>query len=328
MKTIFVTGSLGFIGSHLSEFFLKNNYSIVGIDNLSNKYNLKVYKNNLNLLRAYKRFVFYKVNVLDQKKLIKLIKKHKPNYFIHCAAKVGVRESFKNPKLYDKVNVSGTQTLLEAIKQSCLKTRVILISSSSVYGNNKTPFSEKIKPKPLSYYGLSKYKMEKIAFMYYKNYHLPIVLVRAFSVYGPRGRTDMLPFLLIKKSLINKTLTIYGSNENNARDWTYITDFVDGIDKIIGKFSFKKFEIINIGRGQNIGINDFVNYFSSKLKLCGFPALKFKKTSKNIFEASNTLANIEKANKLLKFKPTVSYKEGINKTIIYFTKNKYLYFND
>ena len=327
-KTILITGSLGFIGSHLSEFFLKKDFTIIGIDNLSNNYSQKLYKNNLNLLKKYNNFIFYKANILNKKKIFFIIKKCQPNFLIHCAAKVGVRESINNPALYNKINILGSQTLLEAIRLLGPKIKIILVSSSSVYGNNKIPFTEETKPQPLSPYGISKYQMEIKARQYSKSYNLSIIIVRAFSVYGPRGRTDMLPFLIIKNSITNKQFNIYGSNRNNRRDWTYVDDLVDAIDKIINMSRYSQFEVINIGRGQSIGIDDFIDYFLKELKKFKITSLKIKKTQKKEFESNFTLANIDKAKKILNFTPKVSYKEGINKTVKYFMENKTLYFDD
>lgn len=326
-KTVLITGSLGFIGSHLSEFFLKKGFCVIGIDNLSNNYSKKVYKNNLNLLKHHKSFLFYKTDILNKKKISLITKRHKPDFLIHCAAKVGVRESINNPKLYNKVNITGTQILLEAIRLFSFKTKTIILSSSSVYGNNKTPFSENMKPKPLSPYGHSKYKMEITAKNYSEKYKLSIIIVRAFSVYGPGGRLDMLPFILFKKYFKHKPIKLYGSNEDNRRDWTYIDDVVDAISAIIrGGHRFNEYQIINVGSGHSVGIEDFINYFILKLSEYQNINLKIVKRPRQDIETSVTLADTKKIARMLKFKPKTFWKEGIDKTIKFFLKNKPLYF--
>jgi len=327
MKKIFITGCLGFIGSHLSEYFLKKGYLVFGIDDLSNKYSSKLYQFTLNSLKKSKEFRFKKISILDTDTVNLFISQIKPDYFIHCAAKVGVRDSVDNPGLYYNINVKGTKNLLDAILKNDPKTKTILFSSSSVYGDNKIPFSENMKPKPLSPYGISKYQMEKLARQYVVKHNLNLVIIRAFSVFGPRGRVDMLPFLLFKHNLTGKPFTIFGTNENNLRDWTYIDDFVEGINKIIQKWP-KDFEVFNIGHGQSIGIEDFVKYYLSFLKKYSKNNLKIIHKPRKGIESSVTLADISKAEKMIGFTPKVSWKEGLKKTVKYFCKNQSLYFND
>ncbi len=329
MRTVLITGATRFIASHLSELFLKKNCAVIGVDNFSNNYSKKVHNNNLNILRKYDNFIFYKSDILSQKKTYSIIGKHRPDFLIHCAAKVGIRKSINNPLMYNKINVLGTQTVLEAIRKYSPKTKIILVSSSSIFGEQKKlPFSENFSPRPLSPYGLSKYLMEVLANYYFRTYKIPIVIVRAFSIYGPRGRTDMLPFLIINSYLRNRTLNLYGTNKNNKRDWTYIDDFVGVLNNVIDGYKFGNFEIFNIGRGHSVGIDDFTNYFILQLNKFMKKNIKIKRFEKQAFETSITLANIEKAKIKLRYNPKTSYKEGIIKTINYFLENKSLYFND
>lgn len=326
MKTILITGSLGFIGSHLLELFLKKNFYVIGIDNLSNNYSMKIYMNNLNILKSYKNFIFYKENILNRKKISYIVKKHKPGYVINCAAKVGVRNSIKNPYLYNKVNVLGSQNLLDCIRLYRLKTKTVLISSSSVYGDQKKlPFSEKMPSNPLSPYALSKNLMEAMAKQYAYLFQMPIVIIRAFSVYGPRGRCDMLPFMIFHNYIKNKPIIIYGSNKNNQRDWTYIDDFKEALFEIIKNDNFN-FKIYNIGSGKSVGIDDFVKYFILRLnKYYGYKKIKIKRLKRNKIETSITQADISEARKDLNYKPKVSYKIGINNTVKFLIQNQSIY---
>lgn len=141
--------------------------------------------------------------------------------------------------------------MLESIRLTNPKAKVILISSSSVYGNKKNfPLSENLILKPISPYALSKYLMERVAHQYSILFKIPIIIIRPFSIYGPRGRIDMLPFLIFKNYIKNKPLTIFGLNKNNRRDWTYIDDFTNAIFSLINNLNFKRFNIINIGYGM------------------------------------------------------------------------------
>lgn len=310
MKRILITGAAGFIGSHLAESLMKKGFKVFGIDNFSGAYDKKYYSNNLNILNSYKFFILHKVNLLNQRATNSILKKNNFDFIIHCAAKTNVRESTKNPQEYIRNNVLGTQILLEAIKQYSPQSKIIIFSSSSVYGKqNKVPFSENMIPNPISPYGLSKYLMEQIVKYYSDNYNLKIVVLRPFSIYGPRGRQDMLPSILLNCIKNNLPFTQYGNDKNNKRDWTHIDDLVYILTKIINKYNFKTFEIFNIGRSKPVGIESFIEIFNelskSKIKI-------IKKTFINI-EMPIVYSDISKAKKILDFKPENQINEFIRK---------------
>lgn len=328
MIRILITGCAGFIGSHLAESFLKKNFFTIGIDNLSNNYSKKVYYNNIEILNKFKSFKFCHEDILNKKRILTIFRKFEPHFVIHCAGKVGIRESINNPFLYYKINVLGTLNLLELIKKINQKCKIILFSSSSIYGSQKKiPFSETMLPQPISPYGLSKYFVEILGKWYSEKFKMKIVVVRPFSIYGPRGRTDMLPFLIFKNYFTNNPIIIYGSNYNNRRDWTYIDDLIEIINKIINNFDFN-FEIFNIGYGKDIGIDDFIKYFTLQLKKIKKKRLKKIRYKKNKFELSITLSDISKYKKKLNYTPKIPYTIGIKKTINFFIKNFSLYLND
>ena len=193
-----------------------------------------------------KRFLFYKFDLTDEKKLNKIFKKFKFDYVIHLAAQAGVRYSMKNPYTYINSNIVATTSLLEC----CIKNKpkkILMASSSSVYGHQKIKkFNEKLKlNQPISFYAASKISMENISF-YYSNLHkIPIKIMRFFTVYGPWGRPDMAYFKFTKKILNNKKFDIY-NNGNHYRDFTYITDIINFILKIIKKNNKEIFETINL----------------------------------------------------------------------------------
>ena len=203
---ILVTGSAGFIGYHLSLFLLKNtNNFIYGIDCLDNYYDVKLKKDRLKILKNYKRFVFYKLNIKNKKYLENNFKKNKYNCVINLAAQAGVRYSIQNPSKYFESNLLGFFNILEVSRKNSIK-HLIYASTSSVYGySNKFPSSETDNTdKPLSFYAATKKSNEILAYSYSNIYKLPCTGLRFFTVYGPFGRPDMSLFQFSKNIIKSK----------------------------------------------------------------------------------------------------------------------------
>lgn len=321
LKNIIITGAAGFIGSQLSNRFIKKNNQIIGIDYFKNDQFADIKKKRLSYLTKNKNFKYLRLDILNNDKMIELVKSEKPTFLIHCAAKTGVRASVKNPLEYFKVNVLGTQVILEAFRQYSPKTKLILFSSSSVYGlQDKMPFSEEMQPNPQSPYGVTKYLMEIIAKCYFDFYQLSLVIVRPFSVYGPWGRLDMAPFLIIKSARKNLPFIQYGDNNNNKRDWTYIDDLIDGTISIANFFSFNTFEIFNLGSGKTIGINDLLQCSKKLLNKYLKKEIKVITKPKNQEELPLTLASINKSRKILGYKPKVNLEKGLNLYYLHYLK--------
>ena len=198
-KKILITGSSGFIGFHVSEFLLKKEIKIVGIDNHNDYYDVNLKNKRLKILKKYKNFKFYKFDISKKKLIEKVFVKNKPDLVIHLAAQAGVRYSFINPFKYIDSNVTGFTNILEIMREKKIK-KLIYASSSSVYGNcKKFPFKEKFELSPLNFYGQTKLFNEKIVKIYEKNYNIKCVGLRFFTVYGPYGRPDMfIPKILDK----------------------------------------------------------------------------------------------------------------------------------
>ena len=165
---ILLTGSSGFIGFHVAENLLKNNYEIIGVDNHDGYYDPKIKIKEKKILTKYKKFKFFKIDIKDRQKLFKIFKKFRPNVTINLAAQAGVRYSFKNPQKYIDSNITGFTNILEIMKLLNLKN-LIYASSSSVYGDSKIfPFRENQISNPLNFYGQTKLMNEKIANIYKK----------------------------------------------------------------------------------------------------------------------------------------------------------------
>ena len=326
MKKILITGTAGFIGSHLAENLLSEGYKVIGIDNFDPYYPRILKEFNLSFLIGNKRFEFYEIDILNVDLLIDILKEHKPEYIIHCAAKAGVRASVKSPLEYFKTNVLGTINMLEALRKMKSNSKIILLSSSSVYGvQSKTPFSEDFYPNPTSPYGVSKWSMEVAAKQYFDIFNLPIAIVRPFSIYGPRGRIDMAPFLIIKTAEKGEIFMKYGNNKDNKRDWTFIEDFIFGIFNLIRKWDFSKFEIFNLGNSYPVGIDDFVDLEKRLIKEFLGKNLKIEYKPRPNIELPITFADITKSKKVFGYNPKVDFEEGLVRFFKFYVKYRDLY---
>ena len=216
--------------------------------------------------------------------------------------------------------------MLEAVKRTERDIKVVLISSSSVYGvQSKVPFSEDFYPNPTSPYGVSKWSMEVAAKQYFDIFNLPIAIVRPFSIYGPRGRIDMVPFLIIKKAEKEEVFVKYGSNEDNKRDWTFIEDFVLGISNLIRKWDFSRLEIFNLGNSYPVGIDDFVSLEKRLIKEFLEKDLRVEHKPRPDIELPITFADITKSQKVFGYNPKVDFEEGLIRFFKFYVKYRDLY---
>tara|TARA_B110000114_G_scaffold175316_1_gene204754 strand:+ start:162 stop:1163 length:1002 start_codon:yes stop_codon:yes gene_type:complete len=328
---IFITGSSGFIGFHLSKKLLDDGHSIHGFDSMNNYYDVKLKKARYRILSKYKKFSFTKGNLENQKTINNSIIKFKPKIIIHLAAQAGVRYSIDNPLIYLKTNITGTYNVIEAAKK--IKVRHLMIaSSSSVYGANKNlPFKETDKTETqLSMYAATKKSTESIAHSYSNIWKVPITMLRFFTVYGPWGRPDMAYFKFTKKIIDRQKIDIYNKGKM-YRDFTYIDDIVDGISALINKApnltqfgKFKNdslspvgpFRILNIGNTKKIYLLDFINTLEKELGI---------KAKRNYMlmqkgDVKMTLSNTSLLKKLTGYNPKTSYKIGIKKFLKWYLK--------
>ena len=232
---ILVTGSAGFIGFHTSKRLLDSGYDVVGLDNLNDYYDVNLKKNRLKLLQDYDRFVFYKITLEDQSAVKQLYKKKSPQRVIHLAAQAGVRYSIDHPQVYIQSNIVGTFHILESCRHNQVE-HLVYASTSSAYGlNTKYPFSvhDNVSHQA-SLYGVTKIANELMAHSYSHLYGLPTTGLRFFTVYGPWGRPDMALFLFTKSILASESIDLYNQG-NMVRDFTYVDDIVEGVNRIIKK---------------------------------------------------------------------------------------------
>lgn len=305
MRKILITGCAGFIGSNLTDKLLELGCEVVGIDNFNDYYDPNIKEANIRQALGGGNFRLYRVDILEIDKVRKIFKKEKPDAVIHLAARAGVRPSIDNPKLYSEVNVLGTVNILKLSHDFRIQ-KFIFGSSSSVYGNSKRlPFSEDdLCEQIISPYGASKRSAEFFVESFHKNLKLKCIILRFFTVYGPRGRVDMAPALFTKAIVEGGRINQFGDGIS-SRDYTYIDDIVDGIIKAID--ANLAFEIINLGNNRPVKLGEFIKSIE---KVVGKKA-KIYKMPQQTGDVEKTWANISKANKLLGWQPEIPIKEGL-----------------
>src|SRR5947209_13483292 len=226
---ILVTGAAGFIGMHVATRLLQAGYNVVGLDNLSDYYDVRLKKARLKELIRYPQFQFAKMDLADRQEVEALFAARKFERVIHLAAQAGVRYSLENPHVYVQTNLAGFTNILEACRHHPVN-HLVYASSSSVYGaNKKLPFSVQDNvDHPISLYAASKKANELMAHAYSHLFQIPTTGLRFFTVYGPWGRPDMAMFLFTKAILEGKPIDVFNEGKMQ-RDFTYIDDIVEGV---------------------------------------------------------------------------------------------------
>ena len=315
MDKILVTGGAGFIGSHVCDALLKKGKQVICLDSFNDYYSPERKRKNIQHNISNNSFFLEEKDITQFEKLKEVFKKHKMKTVIHLAAQAGVRASLKNPSLYEEINVKGTLNLLELSKQFNIKN-FVFGSSSSVYGlNKKIPFSENDKTNtPISPYAATKKAGEMLCHTYSKIHGLNIICLRFFTVYGPRGRPDMAPYLFTKLINENKPIFKYGDG-TSKRDYTYVNDVVQGI--LSASEKNYSFEIFNIGNSKTVELNKFISVIEN---LLGKKAKIIQKQMPQE-DVPVTYADISKAKKDLGYDPKTDIKQGMKEFITWFNKN-------
>lgn len=309
MKKVLISGCAGFIGSHLVDKLLKSEWSIIGVDNFNDYYDPRVKKANLSVASKNQNFKLYIADVLDFEKMKLIFAREKPALVVHLAARAGVRPSLDNPVLYSEVNKSGSLNLLKLSVDYKVK-KFVFASSSSVYGKSRIiPFVENDPCLDIiSPYGASKRSAEIFVETFNKVYGLKAVVLRFFTVYGPRGRPDMAPALFANAVMFDKNINQFGDGDS-FRDYTYIDDIVAGIEKSIEKNL--NFEIINLGNNNPVSLLEFISELEAVLK----KKAKIVKLPMRSGDVNKTWANIEKARLVLGWTPKTNITDGMNQYI-------------
>ena len=323
MNTYFITGGAGFIGSTLSEKLLSLGNKVVAIDNFCDFYNPKIKENNVKELLKNDNFKLYRADIRDREALKKIFDENKIDVVMSLAAMAGVRPSIENPCLYQEVNCLGLQNILEEMKLHNVKNGV-LASSSSVYGNCKeVPFREDmIVDFAISPYAATKKANEVMAHVYHKLYDMNIIMLRFFTVYGPRQRPDLAINKFTRLMLEDKEIPMFGDG-TTSRDYTYVDDIVDGIIKSC-EYTLNNenvYEILNLGNSSPISLKEMINIIGKTLGV----EPKIKQLPMQPGDVDRTYADISKAKELIRYEPRTTFEEGIKKFVEWYKENKNLY---
>lgn len=315
---IVVTGCAGFIGFHLTKNLLEKNKKVIGIDIIDKYYDPKKKKDRLKILNKYKNFKFFKIDLNKYDLIYSKIKNYKVELIIHLAAQPGVRISIKKPHNTLKQNLVPFINILEIARLKRVK-KFLFASSSSIYGDTKIyPFVEKDNQNvPVSVYGATKLSNEIIASSYSKNFNMKTIALRFFTVYGPYGRPDMAYYSFLDDLKKNKKIRVFNKG-HMMRDFTYVDDVIKGIISLINFKMKKNHDVINIGKGKPDQLMELIKLIEVNYKK------KFKiEYTKNIpnGDIKKTFSNVNKAKKLIKWKPKVNLDEGIKRFVNWYKLN-------
>jgi UDP-glucuronate 4-epimerase len=326
-KVVFVTGAAGFIGYHVSNRLCAEGYTVVGLDNLNDYYDVQLKKARLQVLLKQPNFKFVEGDLTDKVLLNQLFTTHQFPYVINLAAQAGVRYSLTNPHAYLESNLHGFLNILEASRHHKVK-HLVYASSSSVYGANKNmPFSVHHNvDHPISLYAASKKSNELMAHTYSALFQLPTTGLRFFTVYGPFGRPDMALFIFTKAIVEGTPIDVYNHGKMK-RDFTYVNDIVESIFRLLPKAptpnenwnglqpdpatSFAPYKIFNIGNNKPVELMRFIDVIEQKLG---------KKAIRNLLpiqdgDVPETYADVEDLIQTVDFKPSTTIEEGVGNFI-------------
>ena len=329
---VLITGAAGFIGSHLCERLLDDEWLVVGVDNFDDFYDPQIKRRNIDGCLKNKNFQLVEADIRDSAAMDRTIGDG-IEIIVHLAARAGVRPSITQPLLYADVNVNGTMVLLEAAKKHKID-KFIFGSSSSVYGNNeKVPFSEDDNVDfPISPYAATKKAAELVCHTYHHLYGLDVTCLRFFTVYGPRQRPDLAIHKFARLIEGGKPIPVYGDG-TMMRDFTYIDDIIDGTVAAIEQLTSQEsratspefntpvrnvsFDIYNLGESKPITVNDLVAEIENALG---------KKAGKQYVppqpgDVERTYADITKAARELGYNPTTTIQAGLAKFVAWLRKN-------
>jgi len=321
LPRVLLTGGAGFIGSHVAEALLKQGYQLSIIDNLDSFYDPSRKKDNLAQVRKSREFDLFELDICDFVPLREAVRNARPDILIHLAARAGVRPSIEQPRLYEKVNVAGTVNLLELAREMRIN-RVIFGSSSSVYGaTNRVPFSEDDPVlRPISPYAATKLAAEMMCYTYAHLYGINIVCLRFFTVYGPRQRPDLAIHKFTALMEAGKPIPVFGDG-SMGRDYTFVDDIVAGILSSL-EYRFPSagvpFDVFNLGNSHPVKLAELIGYLEAAT---GRVAIRDSKPLQP-GDVPRTWANIDKASKLLGYRPQTRIEDGLKKFVAWYRENR------
>lgn len=318
-KKVLVTGGAGFIGSTTAAYLLERGDAVVVVDEMNDYYDVRIKEQNLRRLRELcpdrKRLTIYKGDICNEEFMLQLFEQERPQWVCHMAARAGVRPSIQDPYVYIHSNIRGT-TLLMELSHKYNVQNFVFASSSSVYGGSKsTYFSEEENvDNPVSPYAATKKACELLAYTYHHLYKLNVSALRFFTVYGPRGRPDMAPYKFVDRISRGVEIQKFGDG-TSSRDYTYISDIVDGVVRSIDRAY--PYQVFNIGKGNGTSLNEFIAIVE---KHTGRKAV-IRQLPDQPGDVPYTCASVEKARTLLGYEATVPFDEGIQRTVDWYNTN-------
>ncbi|MGE3106782.1 MAG: GDP-mannose 4,6-dehydratase [Phycisphaerales bacterium] len=316
-QTVLLTGAAGFIGSHVAEALLSRGDHVIGFDNFDPFYDESLKRRNLEEVRATSKrlavpFDFIQADLNDPAALAGAFERFRPTGVIHLAAKAGVRPSLDDPMGYMRANVLGTTAVLEAAKAAIPAgcSRVVMASSSSVYGNNTiVPFSEAHDvSEPISPYAASKRACEIIAHTYWHLTRMPTACLRFFTVYGPRQRPDLAIRLFLKLAARGEPISMYGTGES-SRDYTFIDDIVRGVLAAYDRIPEYGYRVWNLGGSRPTSLANMIDTIA---RVVG-RSVKVDHRPARPGDVQQTFADTSRSAAELGYEPRVSFEEGVRR---------------
>ncbi len=317
LKHVVLTGGAGFIGSHVAEALLRRGLQLTVVDALDDFYSPAAKRANLQEVRKAGNFSFHELDLCDFDALRQAISHLRPDTIIHLAARAGVRPSIENPQLYERVNVGGTVNVLEWARQMGVQ-RFIFGSSSSVYGvTNRVPFVENDPClRPISPYAATKLAGEFFCHTYAHLYGISAVCLRFFTVYGPRQRPDLAIRKFTSLMEAGKPIPVFGDGLM-GRDYTFVDDIVSGVLASLD-YEFPTggtpFDIFNLGNSHPVSLNELIEMLE---RVTGHAAIRDQQPLQP-GDVPITWANVEKASRMLGYRPATPLAEGLEKFVRWF----------
>ena len=303
--TILITGGAGFIGSHLAERLLADGRQVVVLDNFDSFYDPAVKRRNVATALSHPAYRLEEGDIRDGELLERLFRELRPEAVVHLAARAGVRPSIADPVLYSSVNLDGTTQLLEASRRHGTK-RFLFGSSSSVYGNNdKVPFAESDPvDHPISPYAATKKAGELLAHTYHHLTGMGVACLRFFTVYGPRQRPEMAIHKFARLLADGQEIEQYGDG-SSARDYTYISDIVEGIVKALARC--QGYHVWNLGGSRTITLKELVHKIAEELGV----APRIRELPDQPGDVVRTWADVTRAARELDWSPRITIDRGL-----------------
>jgi UDP-glucuronate 4-epimerase len=329
---VLITGSAGFIGYHLAKLLLENGSSVVGIDAMTEYYDVNIKRARNKLLEKYDQFVFYENNIENEQHLHKIFLSEMPEVIIHLAAQAGVRHSIDSPRSYIDANIIGTFNIVEMARNFGCK-HLLFASTSSVYGGNTVmPFVETQRTDlQMSLYAATKKACEAITHSYSHLFKIPTTSFRFFTAYGPWGRPDMALFKFTHAIFEGKEIEIYNQG-NMYRDFVYVDDLVESIKRLINNIpgikpskiegdslsSIAPWRSVNIASENPIKLTDFI--FSIERATGKLAQKKYLEIQPG--DVPKTWADISLLQNLTNYVPQTELQLGVNNFVNWY-KNYY-----